>query len=191
MSNPQSELDLGVDYGWFHIMRPRLLKGLIADVGETAWAVYTIIKAHADHHTGRSFPGQELIGRLVGKSAETVGISTRRLVEAGLLVVEKRGRHLEYRLLEEAPLIDRMSGATAGTADFRYVPAAFATQLASLKRFISEGIPPGHGITINLTVNLVQQGDHGVVNMQTVNLSPDIAERSDMQDLVKKLKMLN
>jgi hypothetical protein len=37
----------------------------------------------------------------------------------------------------------------------------------------------------------VQQGDHGVVNMQTVNLSPDIAERSDMQDLVKKLKMLN
>lgn len=191
MNDAQEELDLQADYGWFHIMRPRLVKGLIAEIGETAWAVYTIIKAHADHVTGRAFPSQERIGSMVGKTPETIGKATKVLEEHGLLRREKRGRHTEYVILESAPIAERKSGAVQGSADWQYVPKDFANQLGALKQFIQEGIPPGRGITLNLTVNLIQQGDNGVVNMQNVQISPQDSARPDLQDLVRKLKQLD
>lgn len=189
----QSELplDLGVDYGWFHVMKPRLVKGLISEIGETAWAVYTIIKAHADHRTGRSDPSQERIGELIGKSAETVSRATKVLIEHDLLRQTKKGRHKEYQLLESAPLIDRKSGSPEGSADFNYVPQEFANQLKALKAFVQEGTPLGGGLTLNLTVNLIQQRDHGTVNLQTVQLSPDLAGREDMRELARRLRMLS
>lgn len=192
--NGQGELPLGelqADYGWFHVMRPRLMEGLIGQIGETAWAVYTIIKAHANHHTGRSWPSQESIGALIGKTPETVGRATRVLAAHDLLVEHKRGRSKEYQLLESAPLTSRLSGSAAGAAEFAYVPREFANQLAALKSFLQDGVPPGRGLTLNLTVNLVQQRDNGTVNLQTVNLSPDLAARDDMRDLVQRLKRLN
>jgi len=187
----QLPLDLAADYGWFHVMRPRLMEGLIGQIGETAWAVYTVIKAHAEHHTGRSYPSQERIGALIGKTAETVGRATKVLVAQRLITEEYRGRHKEYRLLESSPLINRKSGSPEGSADFPYVPKEFANQLAALKSFIQSGIDPGHGITLNLTVNLVQQRDHGTVNLQTVQLAPELAARDDFQALAKRLKLLN
>ena len=187
----QAELDLAVDYGWFHVMRPRLMQGLIEQVGETAWAVYTIIKAHANHHTGRSYPSQETIGKLIGKTPETVGKATRVLAAHDLIREAKRGRHKEYVLLESAPLVDRKSGSPEGSADFAYVPKEFANQLSALKNFIAEGITPGSGITLNLTVNLVQQRDNGTVNLQTVNLAPSDSDRQDLQELARRLKSLN
>ena len=190
----QPELDLNhasVDYGWFHVMRPRLMKSLIAEIGETAWAVYTIIKAHADHYTGRAYPSQDRVGELIGKTAETVGVAIARLVEAGLITKSRRGRNNEYQLLESAPLKDRASGASIGSADFKYAPAAFANQLADLKRFITDGVPLGRGITLNLNVNLIQQGADGVVNLQNITLTPDLVGREDMREIVRKLKLLN
>lgn len=189
----QSELplDLHADYGWFHIMKPRLVKGLIAEIGETAWAVYTIIKAHADHRSGRSDPSHERIGELIGKGTETVRRAIKVLIEHDLLRQTKKGRHNEYQLLESAPLIDRKSGSPEGSADFNYVPQEFANQLKALKAFIQEGAPLGAGMTLNLTVNLVQQRDHGTVNLQTVQLSPDLAGREDMRELTRRLRMLS
>lgn len=194
--NGQGELPLGAlgiqaDYGWFHIMRPRLMQGLIGEIGETAWAVYTIIKAHADHHTGKSWPSQERIGELIGKGPETVSRATRVLVQHKLIQELRRGRHKEYLLLESATLIDRKFGSPQGAAEFNYVPKEFANQLAALKAFIQEGTPPGSNMTLNLTVNLIQQRDHGTVNLQTVQLAPELAEREDMQALIKRLKLLN
>lgn len=186
----QDELDLQADYGWFHIMRPRLVKGLIAEIGETAWAVYTIIKAHANHHTGKASPSQERIGAMVGKTSETVGKATKVLEEHGLLRRDKVGRHTEYTILESAPVYERGRQLVKGTADFPYVPKEFANQLAALKAFIQDGVPPGRGITLNLTVNLVQQGDNGTVNMQNIQISPQDAQREDFQDLVQKLRRL-
>ncbi len=34
------DLDLQADYGWFHVMRPRLMDNLIEEIGDSAWAVY-------------------------------------------------------------------------------------------------------------------------------------------------------
>jgi len=187
----QEELDLKADYGWMHVMRARLAAGLIAEIGPTAWAVYTVIKAHAEHLTGVAYPSQERIGNLIGKTADTVGDCTKVLEAAGLLHKAKRGRHTVYRILEAAPITDRQTGDPHGTADFPYVPAQFANQLQAIKAFIAEGIPPGSGITLNLTVNLVQQRDHGTVQLQNVTLAPGVAGRSDWQELTKKLKLLN
>jgi DNA-binding Lrp family transcriptional regulator len=187
----QDELDLQADYGWFHIMRPRLVKGLIGEIGETAWAVYTIIKAHANHHTGKASPSQERIGKMIGKTSETVGKATKVLEEHGLLKREKVGRHTEYSILESAPVYERgVKKVVQGSADFDYVPKEFANQLAALKAFVQDGIPPGRGITLNLTINLVQQGDNGVVNMQNIQISPQDAQRADFQEFVQKMRRL-
>lgn len=189
----QSELDLDLraDYGWFHVMKPRLAAGLIAQIGETAWAVYTIIKAHADHYTGRSYPSQDEIGKLVGKTAETVGKATKVLAEHSLIREGKKGRYKEYQLLESAPLIDRKSGLPEGSADFPYVPKEFANQLKALKSFIQEGVAPGNGITLNLTVNLIQQRDHGTVTLQTIQVSPEQVATDAVKEFSRKLRMLN
>lgn len=190
----QPELDLqrvGIDYGWFHLMRSRLLKGLVIEVGEVAVCVYLVIKAHADHHTGRSYPSQEVIAKLTGRTTETVRQSIKKLIAAGLLTTAKRGRHLEYQLLEEAPLKDRLSGAPLGTADFPYVPKDFAGQITALKNFLAEGIPPQSGITLNLTVNLIQQRDNGTVNLHNITVTPDVAGRMDLKALSEKLRLVN
>ena len=188
----QAELPLNglsADYGWFHVMKPRIMAGLIKDIGETAWATYTVIKAHADHSTGRSYPSQTRIGDLIGKTPETVSRSVKVLTDANLLSVGKQGRNAIYTLLESSPLKDRLSGAPQGSADFPYVPKEFASQLQALKAFISEGVPPGSGLTLNLTVNLVQQRDNGTVNIQTVQMTPD-GIRPDLRELAKKMRML-
>ena len=193
MTPEQPELDLGrvgADYGWFHVMRPRLMAGMIAEIGESAWAVYTVIKAHANHHTGRSDPSQERIAQLIGRTPETVRQAVKKLVAAGLVTRAKRGRHNEYQLMEEAPLQDRLSGASVGSADFPYVPAEFAEQIKALKNFLAEGIPPQSGLTLNLTVNLIQQRDGGTVNVQNINVGPGTSS-ADMRELARKFKLLN
>ena len=189
MNPEQPELDLGIDRGWFHIMRPRLMARLISEIGETAWAVYTIIKAHADHFTGESWPGQARIGELIGKSTDTVARATKVLAEHGLIHEGKRGRDKFYLLLESSPAFDRLDRSPRGSADFQYVPAKFGAQLEALKLFLKEGITPGHGITLNLTVNMINQGAHSTVNLQNVSLA-GVDNRSDMQELSKKLKGL-
>ena len=189
-AQPELPLDLQADYGWFHIMKPRLVKGLIGEIGETAWAVYTIIKAHAHHTSGRADPSQERIGELIGKGTETVSRATKVLIAHGLIKETKKGRHKEYQLLESAPLTDRMSGSPEGSVDFAYVPQAFAAQLQALRAFIREGAALGSGLTLNLTVNLIQQRDGGVVNLQTVQMAPELSSRPDLQELGRRLRRL-
>lgn len=191
MREDEPEIDLGrvgADYGWFHVMRPRLMAGMIAEIGESAWAVYTIIKAHANHSTGRADPSQERIAQLIGRTPETVRQAVKKLIAAGLVTRAKRGRHNEYQLMEEAPLKDRLSGASVGSADFAYVPAEFAEQIKALKNFLAEGIPPQSGLTLNLTVNLIQQRDGGTVNVQNINVA---SSQADMRELARKFKLLN
>jgi DNA-binding transcriptional ArsR family regulator len=183
------QLDLGIDYGWFHVLRARVMDGLISEIGETALAVYVTLKAHADHHTGRAQPSQDRIAKLIGKSVDTVGRATKVLIEHGLIQEEKRGRYKEYVLMEQAPVLDRSTGTPQGTVDWQYVPKEFAAQLQALKAFITEGIPPGRGITLNLTVNMIQQRDSGTVNMQNVTIEAKDAE--GVASVAKRLRMLN
>lgn len=187
----QPELDLQADYGWMHVMRARILKGLLSDIGETAWAVYTVIKAHANHQSGLASPSQERIGRLIGKSAETVSRATAVLERAGLLEKHKHGRQTTYTLMEAAPLMDRKTGLPQGSADFAYVPAAFGAQLQAIRSFVADGLPPGRGITLHLNINLVQQRDNGSVTINNLSLDSPLDQRFDMRELVQKLKLLN
>lgn len=183
----QLDLDLQADYGWFHVMRPRLMDNLIEEIGDSAWAVYCIIKCHANHHTGVASPSQDRIAKLTGKSVDTVARATKKLVEAGLIQEKNRGRHKEYLMLETAPITDRRTGEYQGTADWPYTPKLFAAQIQALKASLENGLPPGCDITINLTVNMIQQRDHGTVN---IAVAPEIASRPDMRETIRRLKGL-
>lgn len=183
--------DFKINYGWFHVMRPLILKGLIDEIGVTPWAVYTIIKAYADHRTGRSWPSQVHIGELIGKSPETVARATKTLLKAGLIREEMVGRRKEYIILESAPVSLKDSDLSVGSAEFEYIPKDFAKQLNDLKAFISEGVPPGSGLTLNLTVNLIQQKEGGTVNFQTVNLTQKENVKDELRTLADRLRNLD
>lgn len=190
----QPELDLGrvgVDYSWFHLMKSRLVKGLVKEVGAPAVCVYLLIKAHANHNTGRSYPSQDLLAGQTGWTTETIRQAVKKLVAAGLLTTIKCGRHLEYQLIEQAPMKDQISGASVGGAEFAYVPKEFSGQLASLKNFLAEGVPLNSGITLNLTVNLIQQRDNGTVKINNITITPDADSRLDHQLFSEKLRALN
>ncbi len=192
MTTPwQRPLDLEVDYGWFHIMKPRLLAGLIAEVGEPAWAVYCVIKAHSENATGRAWPSHETIGKLIGRHADTVSRAVKTLVEHRLVETSKSGRHTVYRMLEAAPLRERATGEAAGTADFKYVPKEFAEQIKALRDLVQIGVSPGKSITLNLHVNIIQQRDGGTVNISKVDIPGNIENRADVQEMMRKLRLLN
>lgn len=186
-------MDLRAEYGWFHVMKPQLVKGLIKEIGETSWAVYTIIKAHVDHTTGRAYPSQERIGEMIGKTPETVSKCIKTLEEFNLITREKVGRHTEYTVLESALVRDLDTGAPQGSLDFNYVPKDFGTQLQAIKDFIQSGTPPGTNLTLNLNINFIKQGDNGVINIQNVELGPHMttdAERKGLLELMHKLRGL-
>lgn len=188
----QQELPLEIDYGWFHIMRPFLLSGGAARIKETAWLIYCLIKAHANHHTGRSFPSQETLSKLSGKSDDTIRAAVRTLEKEGLVRVERRGRNLEYVLLESAPVTDADTGAPKGTVDFQYVPKKFADQVNALRSFLETGIPPGR--TLNLTVNIINQGDNSTVNLQNVAVGGSglpAKIRDELDELAKKMRLIS
>ena len=90
-------------------------------------------------------------------------------------------------MLETAPITDRRTGEYQGTADWPYTPKLFATQIQALKASLENGLPPGCDITINLTVNMIQQRDHGTVN---ITVAPEIASRPDMRETIRRLKGL-
>jgi hypothetical protein len=179
--------DLRADYGWFHVMRSRIMAGLVAEIGFPAVATYLVIKAHANHQDGVAFPSQERLAKLMGCSVDTVSRATKTLVQAGLIRERGRGRHKEYLMLENAPVTERASGTVQGNAQFEYVPAIFATQVESIRQALIRGLPPGDGVTLNLTVNLIQQGDHGTVNIAVNSGRP---ERSDASELTRRLRDL-
>ena len=180
-------IDLRAEYGWFHVMRSRIMDGLVAEIGFPAMATYLVIKAHANHRDGVAFPSQERLAKLMGCSVDTVARATKTLVQAGLIRERGRGRHKEYLMLESAPVTERASGALQGNAQFDYVPAIFAAQVESIRQALVHGLPPGNGVTLNLTVNLIQQGDHGTVNIAVNQGRP---ERTDTSELARRLRDL-
>lgn len=67
-----------------------LLDGIIPTVGESAWAVYCIIKLFADYTTGLSYPKQTTIMELTGLGRTAVRSARRKLQAEGCLTYEFR-----------------------------------------------------------------------------------------------------
>jgi DNA-binding transcriptional ArsR family regulator len=187
--------ELGVEHHWFHVVRGLIYRGEIARIGAVAWAVYCSVKAHTKLDTGDAYPSIERIADQVGVSHDTVQRAMKRLVEADLLTVEKRGRRNIYSLTEKVA-ITRPDGELWGTAQRKYSPLGFPDFIDELKRVARTGNAPGdRAITINVTVNVQQitQGDGGSVtmNVQNFQVASDKAEPAEMAELRQRLKQID
>lgn len=160
----QGELwdELKVEGMWVHVTNGIVTKGLLAEMGAVAWAVYTVIKVHANMETGKSRPSVRRIADLVGMSHDTVHRAINRLVELDLISIGKAGKTNEY-VIQEKIHLTTLEGEPFGIAERPYAPLQFQQFISQLKAFASSGnIPGDRNIQINVTFNL-HQGD--VVNV--------------------------
>ncbi|OAD82836.1 hypothetical protein ATN89_17280 [Comamonas thiooxydans] len=74
-------------------MIPRYLvqeSGLLSKMTATAWTIYTVIRSFANPETGRSWPGNERIGKLIDRKHDAIGRALLELEKLGLVYLESK-----------------------------------------------------------------------------------------------------
>lgn len=170
----QGELwkELSVDTSWFHVVRGMILGGDMKRMGLNAWGAYCVIKAHSSMHNGESWPSVMTIAGHMGVSKATAERAIKTLVDAGIVERIRNHKHKSttYQIKESIPMT--LNGEVVAKADRKYEPFQFEAFTTQLKKFAESGLKPVDGkITINLTVNVINQGDNGTVNIGDVTIS--------------------
>jgi DNA-binding transcriptional ArsR family regulator len=179
--------ELRVKHLWIHVVRGLIQEGEIARVGTTAFCVYIAIKAHTDLENGNAWPSIATLAKQVGVSDDTIGLSLKKLVAAGLLKIEKRGRSNVYSVIEKIQMVTQ-AGEAWGSGQRKYVPLQYAGFVDELQRLARTGNLPGdQAITINLTLNVqhIEQGDGGNVTMNVQNVQ--VTSDEQLKRMTKKL----
>lgn len=157
---PQQLPLLEAQTSWFHIFRAMIESGDAAKMGGTTFLIYSVVKAHTNWSTGRSFPSIETIMEKAGASKRTVLGSLKTLEEMGYITREKRGRKNAYTLREKVQIEDEQGRPTA-VAMWDYLPSTVKAAQAELKNFVMTGEATDFKIIHVETLNLnVQIGDY-------------------------------
>lgn len=185
--------EIGVDRQWFHVVRSMIGRGKIAEMGVNAWAVYSVLKSHTNMKTGKSWPSQATIAELIGVSVDTVARATDKLVEMGIITKTRVGRHSEYTINEEFPIVKADTREMVGRATHTYVPLEFQRQIEDIVEAVRSGIAPeDRSIRIELNINFIQQGDNSTVNIGTVRVEGENGRiPADIHDLASARTLLN
>lgn len=163
MPNQSKQLPLlEAQTSWFHVFRSMIESGDAGKMGGTCFLIYSVIKAHTNWATGRSFPSIETIMEKACVSKNTVLRSLEILEEMGYLTKEKQGRQNYYTLREKVQIEDDQ-GRPAAVAMWDYLPSTVKAAQAELKNFVMTGEATDfriiHVETLNLNVQ-INQGDH-------------------------------
>jgi hypothetical protein len=183
--------ELKVEHHWFHVVRSMIMRGKIRDMGVNAWAVYCVLKAHTALDTGKAWPSQSLIAKLLGISVDTVARATDRLIELGVVTKTKEGNKNNYRLTEEIPMTS-MQGDLVAVAQRDYSPMAFMGFVKELQAWAKDGNTQlDKEIKIVMNVNVINQGDNSTVNIQQITMGDkDLGSDDRLAVLAKRLKSL-
>lgn len=187
----QGELwnELKVQHLWIHVVRGKIHDGEIARVGAVPFCVYITIKSHTDMETGTAFPSIPTIAKLVGVSNDTVERALKKLVEAGLLEVEKKGRRNSYSIIEEVQLVDT-NGQHWGSAKRKYASLKYGSFIEDLRSLARSGNFPGDpNITLNVTVNVhnIVQGDNSNVTVAPAQQHVHVRSDDELRKLIRGL----
>lgn len=145
---------------WFHIFRAMIESGDAAKMGGTTFLIYSVVKAHTNWSTGRSFPSIETIMEKSGAVKRTVLRSLKTLEDMGYITREKRGRKNAYTLREKVQIEDEQGRPTA-VAMWDYLPSTVKAAQAELKNFVMTGEATDFKIIHVENLHLqVQIGDH-------------------------------
>jgi predicted transcriptional regulator len=187
--NTQQEL-FTAETTWFHIFKTMIDNGDAAKMGGTTYLVYSVIKAHTNFSTGRSFPAHETIAEKAGISVEQVKRCINKLLEMEYLTKEKKGRKNVYTLREKVQMFD-LEGRPAAEATWDYLPNMVKAAVADLKNVLMSGDLAGAKIVHIERLNIqINNGDHNVnINEMKDRISTitDPELKQAMQDLLNRL----
>ena len=137
------------------------------------FCVYIVIKSHTDMQTGHAKPSVARIAELVGVSHDTVQRALKKLVQAGLIKLERKGTGREgntYSVVEKINIVTS-AGEPWGVGQRKYASTFYKDFVDELQRLARTGNLPGdRNVTINVTVNInnVQQAEGSTVNITQV-----------------------
>lgn len=130
---------------WFPVFCSIIDQGDLGTIGPHAFAVYGVIKKHANHLTGVAFPSMERISRLAEISLAQVKRSIKALEEAGYLRKTKAGRSNRYVLCENILITDSLDKPRA-MASWDYAAQNTGSRIASLNDMLAMGNLSGNEI---------------------------------------------
>ena len=130
-SLPASGVRGDIDTTYHTQQRDMFASGLAADIGVHAFAVWHAIKSHADFQSGVGRPGIRRLVELTGSSDKTVQAAIKKLVDAHLLRVTKKGQKNVYVARERMDV--RVGDRVICTVVIDFVPSKMRERLAKLK----------------------------------------------------------
>ena len=159
-----------------------VLQGTVAKVKPSAWAVYCVIKAHADFNDGLSIPSQKDIADQTGLSERQVQLSLKVLEQEGLLIKTREWKRNVYRLKEKLLLDDAV-------ITWDHLPRALKQARQEIHNYLQGELKENkiiHIEKLELTVNLIQ-GDQININLSDVEKITDPQLREKMRILLNRV----
>jgi 2-phospho-L-lactate guanylyltransferase (CobY/MobA/RfbA family) len=145
---------------WFHIFKTMIDSGDAAKMGGTTFLVYSVIKAHTNYSTGRSFPAHETIAEKSGISVEQVKRCINKLIDMEYVTKGKQGRSNVYTLREKVQVLDG-AGRPSAVATWDYLPSTVKAAMADLKNVLMSGDLGGAKI-VHIERLQINIGNHNV-----------------------------
>ncbi|MBF0459658.1 MAG: helix-turn-helix domain-containing protein [Nitrospirae bacterium] len=168
------------DPNFVHIFRYLFRNEEAKKMGPYAFMVYVCIKTYSNIRTGSAWPGIDKIVNETGISRKKVITSIQLLCEMGYIKKEeKAGKVNKYQIVEKIPFAVEGAGDEGkGEITFDYTPTLLQTAMTEIKNFAMSGDAKDAKVIHieKLTINIVNQRDHGQVNYVTAE-----------EDFVKKM----
>jgi len=161
MSKPTNQQELfQAETTWFHIFKTMIDSGDAAKMGGTTFLVYSVIKAHTNFSTGRSFPALETIAEKAGISHDQATRCINKLIEMGYATKTKKGRNNLYTLREKVQITDQI-GRPAAEATWDYLPNMVKGAVADIRNVLMTGDLAGAKI-VHIERLQINIGNHNV-----------------------------
>jgi biotin operon repressor len=153
----QLPLDLPVyvaNATWFLMFSAEIQNNLVARMTPNVFAVWVVMRAHADLSSGKVYLSTSDLQRLTGLSRKTVLKAVERLAEDQHIQIVSDGKQkrrffvidvLRFRVAGTDPqtaLEELTSGRESGHLQVRYVPKTAARDRAEITQFLETGQHP-------------------------------------------------
>lgn len=120
-----------LDTSYLSMQRDLFSSGTAAEIGASAFMLWSAIKHHADYETGVCWPSVRTLMKLTGLASHTVQDAINRLQAAHMLRVDKSGRTNRYIARDRMDL--RMGDLLICTVVVDYCPGKLKDVLPRVK----------------------------------------------------------
>lgn len=130
-----------IDSTFITSQRDLFSSGIVAEIGVNAFAVWTAIKFHANHATGKAFPGMREIAKLIGTSKSTVDRAVDVLEQAHLLrvVADAKFKRKGQTYIARERLAVRLGNRVICFVVIDYVPENLRGQINRISQSLRTG----------------------------------------------------